>query len=446
MSDQSGRLLKRIDPDDVPRLRRTGVDRAAVDAVRPIIEDVRARGEPALREHGERFGDLEPGAALLRTPDDCAAAADRLDPDSRRAIDNAAGRVAAFARAQRACLADLDTPVHGLEDIPVRVGHTVVPVEAAGCYAPGGRYPLVSSVLMTACAARAAGVERVVVASPKPTDAILAAAHAAGADLLLAAGGAQAIAALAFGIDGAFDGCDVLCGPGNKYVTAAKHVLSAEVGIDMLAGPSELLVVADATADPRLVAADLLAQAEHDADASALLVTTDADLADRVETELARQLDDLPTADTARLALANGFAVLARDLDEAFALADRVAPEHLELHINDATTHRDRPRHAGAIFCGHMGAEVFGDYGIGPNHTLPTGGGARSTAGLSVMDFLRVRTWVASQSLGSSTPHDRVSTTVSPRRAAIEADTVAMARLEGLEAHARAAQARRPLG
>ena len=206
----------------------------------------------------------------------------------------------------------------------------VAPVDRAGCYAPGGRFPLPSSVLMTAVTARAAGVRDVWVASPRPDDVTLAAAAVAGADALLAVGGAQAIAALAYGA-GDVPPCDVVVGPGNRWVTAAKKLVAGHVGIDMLAGPSELVVLADASADPATVAADLLAQAEHDPDALPVLVATDAELVDRVEIELERQLAALPTRDTAEPAIGNGFAVMAGNLDDAIEVCDRLAPEHLQV-------------------------------------------------------------------------------------------------------------------
>jgi phosphoribosyl-ATP pyrophosphohydrolase/phosphoribosyl-AMP cyclohydrolase/histidinol dehydrogenase len=222
---------------------------------------------------------------------------------------------------------------------------------------------------------------------------------------------------------------DVIVGPGNRYVTAAKQRVAGLVGIDMLAGPSELVVLADATADPATVASDLLAQAEHDPDALPVLVALDAGLVAEVERELDRQLADLPTAATAREAVAGGFAVLCQDLDEAVAVCDALAPEHLELLVADAASLAPRLRHYGGLFVGGGAAEVLGDYGAGPNHVLPTGGAARHVGGLSVLHFLRVRTWLKLDDIaGAATLID---------------DAVQLARLEGLEAHARSAARRR---
>ena len=293
-----------------------------------------------------------------------------------------------FASAQRGSVQDVTTDIPG-----GKAGHHVVPMERAGCYAPGGRYPLPSSVIMTAVTARTAGVKTVWVASPRPVPVTLAAAHVAGADALLAAGGAQAIAALAYGVDGV-PACDVIVGPGNRWVTAAKSLVAGRCAIDMLAGPSECLCLCDETADPALVARDLLAQAEHDTDAMPILVTTDATLPGRVNAEITEQLKTLSTADTARVSSDKGIAVTCSSMEEAIAITDRFAPEHLEVQTRDSQAVSDRIGHYGGLFIGPRAAEVFGDYGAGPNHVLPTGGTARYTGGLSVFSFLRIRTWM----------------------------------------------------
>jgi phosphoribosyl-ATP pyrophosphohydrolase/phosphoribosyl-AMP cyclohydrolase/histidinol dehydrogenase len=282
-------------------------------------------------------------------------------------------------------------------------------------------------VLMTAITARAAGVAEVVVASPRPAPATLAAAWLAGADAVLAVGGAQAIAALAFGA-GPVPRCDVIVGPGNRWVTAAKQLVYGTVAIDMLAGPSELLVIADATADPDRVAADLLAQAEHDDDARPMLISLVPELLDEVDRALADRLRDLPTAETARRALANGAGMLARSHEEASVWANELAPEHLSLHVAAPEALAAAISNYGALFLGHEAAEVLGDYGAGPNHVLPTGGTARAFGALDVLTFLRPQGWLRVDHAGAS--------------AELAADAAALARLEGLEAHARAADLR----
>jgi phosphoribosyl-ATP pyrophosphohydrolase/phosphoribosyl-AMP cyclohydrolase/histidinol dehydrogenase len=419
-------LLRRVAFADAMVKRSHAIDGATLDATRLLLAEIDAPDGEAIDSKivrlAARFGDVGVGARVVLGPGELEAALSRLTADARGALERAAERIRAFARAQRSCLADLRMPVPG-----GWAGHTWKPVEAAGCYAPGGRYPLPSSVLMTAITAREAGVSSVWVASPRPTDATLAAAALAGADGVLAIGGVQAIAAMARGACGV-PRCDIIVGPGNRWVTAAKFLLSGEVGIDMLAGPSELLVLADETASPELIAADLLAQAEHDEDAIASVISTSPPLLDAVEAELARQLADLPTASVARAALRNGISVHAPSVEAMCSLCDRIAPEHLEVMTRDAGAVAGSVRSAGAIFVGAGSAEVLGDYGAGPNHVLPTGGTARFRAGLSVATFLRARTWLEIDD--------------SDKAEGIARDATTIARLEGLEGHARSAWAR----
>ncbi len=409
-----------------------------------------------------------------------------LPEDQQRLLERVARRIRTFAEAQRAAIGDVTVRVPGGS-----AGHSVVPVDTAGCYAPGGRvragadwgrgwgwelvrlfrvlawgrgggwmcgvgcfcgaclevcacnwcvvqYPLPSSVLMTAVTARVAGVKTVWVASPRPAAATVGAAFVAGADGLLAVGGAQAIAALAYGV-GKVPACDVIVGPGNRWVTAAKSIVAGRVGIDMLAGPSECLVLADDSADAATVAADLLAQAEHDTDALPVLVTTSDALVGAVNAQISEQLPRLPSRETAAVAVAKGFSVLCASLDEAIAVSDALAPEHLEIHTRDAAAVAARVKHYGGLFIGSRTAEVFGDYGVGPNHVLPTGGTGRYTGGLSVFTFLRVRTWLraddtdADAAAAAGAPHEHHSVED------IVADAAALARLEGLWGHERAA-------
>lgn len=414
--------LRRTTPDALPDKGHGAVDRDTLARAAAIVDDVRAHGEAALRRWAETLGDLAPGAPMIVDKAALQAAFDALPPADQALLERTAARVRTFAEAQRSSLRDLVVHVPGGQ-----AGHTVAAVERAGCYAPGGRFPLPSSVIMTAVTARAAGVDEVWVASPRPAPVTLAAAYVAGADALVAVGGAQAIAALAYGA-GPIPACDVVVGPGNRWVTAGKKLVAGDVGIDMLAGPSELVVLADGTASPEVIAADLLAQAEHDPDAVPVLVTTDAALADRVDAALASQLATLPTAATARAALHNGAAVLAATLDEAIAACNRLAPEHLEVMVADPWSVAPHLRHYGGLFIGGHAAEVLGDYGAGPNHVLPTGRTARHTGGLSVLTFLRVRTWLEVTDLTAA--------------AEVVADAAALARHEGLEAHARAADLR----
>ncbi len=420
--DNPAPLLRRRSPSDVPDLRRSAVDADTLATVAPIVSDVRARGDEAVREHALRFDEVTADGPIVLGKADLQAAFESLSPEAQGVLTRTAARIRAFADAQAAALKPVWTDIPG-----GRAGLRYAPVERAGCYAPGGRFPLPSSVLMTAVTARAAGVESVWVASPRPAVETLAAAHVAGADALLAVGGAQAIAALAFGT-ATIPACDAIVGPGSRWVTAAKQLVAGEVTIDMLAGPSELVVLADDSADPARIAADLLAQAEHDPDAIPILVSLDAALCDAVEAALATQLTTLPTAPIAREALTNGYTVLTDDLATAIQICDRLAPEHLAVHTRSAPAVADRLRHYGAVFVGEAAAEVLGDYGAGPNHVLPTGGTARSVGALSVATFLRVQTWLELDRITEAAP--------------MVADTVALARMEGLEAHARAAELR----
>ena len=418
----SARLIPHRSVTELIRRRGGAVTPEALAVAAPIVDAVRARGEAALREYAERFGDVPGGGPLFldrRALDRVRAG---LPADDRARLERVAERIRRFAEAQRHALSVVTLTVPG-----GAAGHWIAPLQRAGCYAPGGRYPLPSSVLMTAVTARAAGVREIWVASPKPGPMTLAAAAIAGADGVLAAGGAHAIAALAFGA-GPVPPCDVVVGPGNRYITAAKQIVAGRVAIDMLAGPSELVVFADATASPAIIAADLLAQAEHDPDAVPVLVTLDHTHPDRVETELARQLADLPTVEVARAALANGGVVVVATLEEGIAACDALAPEHLELCLGDAAAVAPRVEHFGALFIGAGSAEVLGDYGAGPNHVLPTAGTARSQGGLSVYTFLRVRTWLRIDDPATARP--------------LVEDAAWFGRIEGLEAHARSAERR----
>jgi phosphoribosyl-ATP pyrophosphohydrolase/phosphoribosyl-AMP cyclohydrolase/histidinol dehydrogenase len=395
------------------------VDEQTLREAALMVDDVRKRGDAALREHGQRLGDIQPGEPALLSIDELRRAV--VDDDTRRLLERTAARIRRFARAQRDALRDVTIDIPGGQ-----AGHVFHPLERAGCYAPGGRYPLPSSVLMTAITARVAGVEQVVVASPRPDPVTRAAAAIAGADALLTVGGAQAIAALAYGTE-TIPRCDIVVGPGNKWVTAAKQLVSADVAIDMLAGPSELLIIADESADPEWIAADLLAQAEHDPDALPMLITTHEPLIAAVDAAIDRRLVDLPTANVATRAIGNGFAVVA-DIDAALRLGAALGPEHLQIMTTGADQLAQRARNYGTVFIGAHSAEVFGDYGAGPNHVLPTGGTARHAAGLSVLTFLRPRTFL------------RIDDPAAAE--ALIADATALARLEALEAHARAAKRR----
>jgi histidinol dehydrogenase len=434
--------LDAADPASRGRLARLAnrageVDPAVETAVREIVAAVRAEGDAALVRYTRRFDGLDLAReGLWLEADELAAAAGRLDRATREALETAAARVRDFHAEQLRRLGQarpVPPTLFDGRDGPhdVFVDARLAPLARVGCYVPGGTAAYPSSVLMNLVPAQVAGVRDLVVAMPtprgEPNDAALAAAHLAGVARVLRVGGAQAVAALALGTS-SVPRVDKIVGPGNIYVATAKRLLFGEVDIDMIAGPSEILVVADDSARPAFVAADLLSQAEHDTLASAVLLTPSAGLADAVEAELARQLARLPRRDIAARALADwGAIVVTRDLDEAARLADALAPEHCELAVSDPVTLAARIANAGAIFLGHWATEALGDYCAGPSHVLPTGGTARFFSPLSVDTFLKRTSLIACSEAGF-------------RRLAPTA--VRLAEVEGLEAHAEAVRVR----
>ena len=417
-------MLKRISAAEFGDTQLThSLDAQTLAQSQAIVDQVRSGGEQAIRKFAAQFKERTDQQPIVIQRHQLEAAAKRIDAKDLALLQRVAKRIGDFAQAQLDSVTALSTPVPG-----GTAGHTIEPIQNAGCYAPAGRFALPSTVLMTAVTAKVAGCEHVVVASPNPTDIILSAAYVAGADQVLAIGGAHAIAAMAYGFEG-FTRRDMIAGPGNRWVTAAKKIVSGDCGIDMLAGPSELALVADGTADPATIAADLLAQGEHDVDARPFLILTDAAIADAVGDQLQQQLAELPTAAVAKESLKNnGAMVVCESVEEAIAVCNRLAPEHLELHLADAESVASKIRHAGCIFIGHQSAEVFGDYGVGPNHTLPTAGTARFSAGLNVFTFLRIRTWL----MLDQAPDELV------------ADTARLAEIEGLIGHQRSGLRRSP--
>jgi histidinol dehydrogenase len=411
--------------------RGSDEDEAPVrEAAARVVADVRARGDAALLDYTARWDRWVPvsAAALALGPADFAAAWRGLPDEGRRALKLAADRVRAFHRRER----DAEVPAF-TDGLGARLAQLTHPLARVGLYVPGGtaRYP--SSVLMTAIPARVAGVGEVVVTTPglHATGAVdgwtLAACHVSEVSRLFKVGGAQAVAALAYGT-ATVGAVDKICGPGNAYVAAAKRLVFGQVDIDMIAGPSEILVLADGAADAAEVASDLLAQAEHDVRAVAVLVTPSKALAAAVHAEVARQLDDLPRREIAGRAIAGrGAVVVTRTLAEAVRLADEFAPEHLAVHAAEARRLVPRLSRAGAVFVGASTPEAVGDYLAGPSHVLPTAGTARFASPLSVATFRR------RQSVLEFTP--RALAAVAP---AIEA----LARAEGLEAHWRAVRVR----
>jgi sulfopropanediol 3-dehydrogenase len=401
---------------------------AVSTAVTQIIETIRSRGDAAVREYSARFDGWEPDSFRL-SDEEIERCIERVDAQTLTDIEFAQAQVRRFAEHQRASLTDVE-----VETLPgVVLGHRHLPVSAVGTYVPGGRYPMVASAHMSVVTAKAAGVPRVASCTPPydgaPTPATIAAMKLGGADEIYVLGGVQALAALAIGTE-SIPRVSLLVGPGNAYVAEAKRQLFGEVGIDLLAGPTEILVVADEHADPVIVAADLIGQAEHGPDSPAVLITTSADLADRVRAEIDRQLAaDLSTAPTAGAAWRDHGAIHVVDSPEqAAALADDYAYEHVEVLTAEPRWYLERMTNYGALFLGEGTTVAYGDKTIGTNHVLPTAGAARYTGGLWVGKFLKTVT------------HQEVRT--ADASAAIGAICARQCRLEGFEAHARSADVR----
>jgi histidinol dehydrogenase len=420
------------DPDFWPRLDALlaweSVSDAGVNAtVDRIIADVRTRGDAALMEYTSRFDGWVPAdAAALQIPAGRLAQAwAGIEPAQREALQHAAERIRAYAERQK-----MDGWTYTEADGTV-LGQQVTPLDRVGLYVPGGKAAYPSSVLMNAIPAKVAGVAELVMVVPTPrgelNELVLAAAHVSGVDKVFAVGGAQAVAALAYGTD-SVPPVDKIVGPGNIYVATAKRAVFGQVGIDMVAGPSEILVVCDGGTDPDWVAMDLFSQAEHDEDAQSILVCPNADFVARVAQAIDRLLPTLERREIIATALRlRGALIVCRDLDEAAAVANHVAPEHLELSVADPQVYAAKIRHAGAIFMGRHTSEPLGDYCAGPNHVLPTSRTARFSSPLGVYDFQKRSSLILVSPAGADTLGRTASV---------------LARGEGLTAHARSAEYR----
>jgi len=384
--------------------------------VRPILQAVRKRGDRALLEYARQFDRLE--RESVRVPQkDLDAARRALSPEFVRSVETASANIRAYAVRQR----PREWAVHPRPGM--HLGQIVRPLDTVAAYIPAGRYPLPSTIMMTVVPAQVAGVPNICVASPRPVAEVFGTAALLGVRNVFQMGGAQAIAAFAFGTR-TVPRADRIVGPGNLYVAAAKKLLAGEVGIDFVAGPTEILIVAS-EGDPRYLAADMLAQAEHDVDASAILLTTSKVLASAVAKELETQLAVLPTAAVAAKALArNSAIIIVRSLADAIDISNRFAPEHLSIPHDELLR---RVKHAGSVFIGPFSPEAAGDYASGPNHVLPTSGAARIRGGLSVTDFVKV---ISVQQLSEG-----VLRKLAPA-------ITTLARAEGLEAHARSVEVR----
>lgn len=406
-----------------PKSASTADATAIQDTVAEVLNAVQKRGDAAVAEYAARF-DTSDLTEFEVTPEQIESALNDLDPQTRDDTEFAIANVRKFAEAQLATMLPLDVEILS----GVHLGHRIIPIERVGCYVPGGRYPLLSAPVMTIVPAKVAGVDQVIAClPPNAHPAMIAGCHLSGADRIFRIGGAQAIAAMAFGTE-TVPAVNKIVGPGNAFVNEAKRQVFGPVGIDQLAGPSEIYVLADATGDAEMIATDLLAQAEHDVRTRVGLITTDAALAQRVEDEVARQLQDLATAGTARQAWEDqGEIAICRDEAAMIAYSDHIAAEHLQVHTADPRAFAKRLRNYGSLFIGELASVVYSDKCCGTNHTLPTMAAGRYTGGLWVGAYVKVAThqWMAPEGVRQVAP-----------------PAVRQSTSEGLDGHRRAAQLR----
>ena len=362
--------------------------------VKNIINDVKQNGDKAVKKYCQLFDKCYFDNFEV-SQDEIENAYKLVSDEKIKAIKKAIKNVRTFAKRQLKSLKKLDTKIYGC-----KLGHRIIPIESVGCYIPGGNYPLPSSAIMTIIPAKVAKVERILAFSPKIKSETIVAAHLSGADKIYKIGGIQAIAAAAYGTE-SIKKVNKIVGPGNKYVTAAKKEVYGVCGIDFLAGPSEVMIIADDTSNPEFVAADMLSQCEHDLDARAILITFDVKIANEVNKIANEMLKILPTKEIAIESYKKSTCIICNNLEEAIIIANKKAPEHLELCIDKAKDKFHLFKNYGSLFIGNYSAEVFGDYISGTNHTLPTNGVAKYTGGLSVFDYVKVQTYQMSSRLNA---------------------------------------------
>lgn len=406
-----------------PQGQDAQADRSLTEKVSAIIERVKTEGDTALRAFSQQFDHVVP-AQFEVSEQEIAEALEGMDAQTRRDSEFAINQVRRFAQAQLATMLPLE-----VETLPgVHLGHRIIPVQTVGCYVPGGRYPILSAPVMSIVPATVAGCEQIIACLPPGAHpAMIAVCHLAGAHRIFKVGGAQAIAAMAWGTE-SIPSVDKIVGPGNAFVNEAKRQLFGRVGIDALAGPSEIFTIADDSADPRILAADMLAQAEHDIHTRVGLATTSRDIAERTLAEVERQLASLPTAATAGEAWRRqGEIVLCEDEAQLIAFADHMATEHLQVHTRDPHATAAKIRNYGSLFIGQNASVVFSDKCCGTNHTLPTMAAARYTGGLWVGAYVKICThqWIDEQGIP-----------------AIAQPAIRQSRTEGMQGHRRAAEIR----
>ncbi len=387
---------------------------AGIEAVNEIINDIKTNGDTSIKKYSKKFGDGDLDSFEV-TEQEIEKAIQEVSSDILKSIEYSIKNVKKFAQAQLSNLKDTEISFEGMT-----LGHKVIPIERIGAYVPGGNYPLPSSAIMSVVPAKVAGVKEAIVCSPKIKPVTIAACKLAGADKIFRIGGVQAVAAMAYGTE-TIPSVDKIVGPGNKYVTAAKKEVYGVCGIDFLAGPSEVLVIADDTSNADFIAADLLAQAEHDKDAEAYLITSSKQLADKVLEKIEEYLQVLETGDIASESIKNGCIIITENIEQAIEISNKKAPEHLEICFKNAKNYVNRFTNYGSLFIGNYSAEVFGDYCSGTNHILPTNSISRYTGGLSVFDFVKIQTY---QNISKEASQNYLSSNASN-----------LAKTEGLFAH-----------
>lgn len=358
----------------------------SISSVEEIAKDVRNNGDEAVKKYIKQF-DNEDLENLLVSKEEIKEAYTKVDEETIKAIKKSITNVQTFSKRQLKSLKPLKTNIDKNE-----LGHKIIPLDSVGCYIPGGNYPLLSSAVMTITPAKVAGVKEVVACSPKIRPETIVACDLAGADKIYRFGGVQAISAMAYGTK-SVSKVNKIVGPGNKYVTAAKKYVFGEVGIDFLAGPSEVMIIADESANPEFVSADMLAQCEHDVDARSFLICTSEEFAKKVKLSAEKQLEKLSTKEIASKSFEKSFAIIVKNIEDAIELSNKKAPEHLELCFNKAEKRMDEFTNYGSLFVGNYSAEVYGDYCSGTNHVLPTNEVSKYSGGLSVFDFVKVQTY-----------------------------------------------------
>lgn len=373
---------------------------AGIESVSEIISTVKRNGDRSVLEYSEKFGDGSFDNILL-AENEIDEAMSLVPDDIINSLKYSISNVKKFAEAQFSMLKNLDVEIEG-----IKLGHKVIPLKSVGAYVPGGNYPLPSSVIMSTVPAKVAGVEEVIVCSPRIQPVTIAACRLTGVDKIYRIGGVQAIASMAYGTE-SITKVDKIVGPGNKYVTAAKKEVYGVCGIDFLAGPSEVMIIADENAAPEFIAADMLAQMEHDIEASAYLITTSKKIAQSVSNKVDELLKSLETSNIASKSINNSLIIIIDNIEQAVEIANKLAPEHLEVCISNVEQLVDKLKNYGSLFIGNYSAEVFGDYCSGTNHILPTNGIARYTGGLSVFDFVKIQTYqeVSKESAKSKLGH-----------------------------------------